>query len=117
MISNLGREPLVFWMEFAPEEMRQLVAALADRDRPLIVMGDFNSRRGRVLGMEQRHNRTVIRATVPQAEILRYGTDLRSMTQGKAEFTMEFSRYLEVPASIAQEMIERANALCPPNPA
>ena len=47
------------------------------------VMSDFNTRRGRVLGMEQKGNRTIIRATVPQAEIMRYSTDLRSMTQGR----------------------------------
>jgi elongation factor G len=68
-------------------------------------MGDFNTRRGRVLGMEQRSNRTVIRASVPLAEIMRYSTDLRSMTQGRGIYTIEFDRYEPVPSHLAQEII------------
>jgi elongation factor G len=71
------------------------------------IMGDFNTRRGRVLGMEQRNNRTVIKAMVPLAEILRYGTDLRSMTQGRANYSMEFESYREVPRSIAEALQEK----------
>ncbi len=69
------------------------------------VMSDFNTRRGRVLGMEQKGNRTVIRATVPQAEIMRYSTDLRSMTQGRGIYTTEFDRYEPVPSHLAQDVI------------
>ena len=69
------------------------------------VMGDFNTRRGRVLGMEQKNNRTVIRAIVPMAEITRYSTDLRSMTQGRGVYTIEFDHYEAVPNSLAQEII------------
>ena len=69
------------------------------------VMGDFNTRRGRVLGMEQRNNRTVVRASVPLAEIMRYSTDLRSMTQGRGIYTIEFDRYEPVPSNLAQEII------------
>lgn len=69
------------------------------------VMSDFNTRRGRVLGMEQKGNRTVIRATVPQAEIMRYSTDLRSMTQGRGTYTVQFDRYEPVPSHLAQEIV------------
>lgn len=69
------------------------------------VMGDFNTRRGRVLGMEQKGNRTVVRATVPMAEIMRYSTDLRSMTQGRGSYTIEFDHYEPVPSNLAQEVI------------
>jgi elongation factor G len=69
------------------------------------VMGDFNTRRGRVLGMEQRGNRSVIRATVPLAEILRYGTDLRSMTQGRGVYSMQFDHYEPLPRNLADSVI------------
>ena len=69
------------------------------------VMSDFNTRRGRVLGMEQKGNRTVIRATVPLAEITRYSTDLRSMTQGRGVYTIAFDHYEPVPSQLAQEII------------
>nr|HMN31076.1 elongation factor G [Caldilineaceae bacterium] len=69
------------------------------------VMSDFNTRRGRVQGMEQKGNRTIIHATVPLAEILRYGTDLRSMTQGRGLYTIEFDHYEAVPGNLAKEII------------
>ncbi len=69
------------------------------------IMGDFNTRRGRVLGMEQKGNRTVIRALVPQAEIMRYGTDLRSMTQGRGLYTMEFDHYEAVPKQYTDDIV------------
>jgi elongation factor G len=69
------------------------------------VMSDFNTRRGRVLGMEQKNNRTVVRATVPLAEIMRYSTDLRSMTQGRGVYTIEFDHYEPVPAHAAADII------------
>lgn len=69
------------------------------------IMSDFNTRRGRVLGMEQKNNRTVVRATVPLAEILRYSTDLRSMTQGRGIYTIEFDHYEAVPSNLAQEIV------------
>ena len=65
------------------------------------VMGDFNTRRGHVLGIEQKNNRTVVHAVAPQAEILRYGTDLRSMTQGRGLYTIEFDHFEQVPAYLA----------------
>jgi elongation factor G len=70
------------------------------------IMSDFTTRRGRVSGMEQRNNRTVVHATAPQAEVMRYGTDLRSMTQGRGVYAMSFSHYEPVPAHMAQAVIE-----------
>src|SRR5947207_937573 len=69
------------------------------------VMGNLNSRRGRVESLEPVGNAQVIRASVPLAEMFGYATDLRSMTQGRAEFTMQFDRYEEVPQSIATELV------------
>jgi elongation factor G len=69
------------------------------------VMGDLNSRRGHINGMELRAGAQVIRATVPLAQMFGYATDLRSMTQGRAVYTMQFSHYAEVPGTIAQEII------------
>ncbi|MFN2467867.1 MAG: elongation factor G [Gaiellaceae bacterium] len=70
------------------------------------VMGDLNSRRGRVEGLEPRGNAQVIKARVPLAAMFGYATDLRSTTQGRATFTMQFDRYEEVPQSIAAEIVE-----------
>ncbi len=69
------------------------------------VMGDLNARRGHIEGMELRGNAQVIRALVPLAEMFGYATDLRSMTQGRASYTMHFSHYSEVPAQIAAEIL------------
>jgi elongation factor G len=69
------------------------------------VMGDLNSRRGRVEGLEPRSNAQVIRARVPLATMFGYATDLRSTTQGRATFTMQFDRYEEVPQTIAGEIV------------
>jgi elongation factor G len=70
------------------------------------VMGDLNSRRGRVEGLEPRGNAQAIRAHVPLATMFGYATDLRSTTQGRATFTMQFDRYEEVPQSIAGELVD-----------
>jgi elongation factor G len=70
------------------------------------VMGDLNSRRGRVEGLEPRGNAQAIRAHVPLAMMFGYATDLRSTTQGRATFTMQFDRYEEVPQSIAGEIVD-----------
>ena len=69
------------------------------------VMGDLNSRRGRVQGTESERGRTVVVAQVPLAEMLRYTTQLRSITGGRGVFTMEFDRYEIVPNHLAQEII------------
>jgi elongation factor G len=70
------------------------------------VMGNLNSRRGRVEGMQPIGNGQLIKASVPLSEMFGYATDLRSMTQGRAEFTMQFDRYEEVPQSVAGELID-----------
>ncbi len=72
------------------------------------VIGDLSSRRGKVEGMEQRGASQVIRALVPLADMFGYATDLRSRTQGRATYTMQFSAYHEVPDSIAREITARA---------
>jgi elongation factor G len=71
------------------------------------VIGDLSSRRGKIGGMEQRGSSQVISATVPIAEMFGYATDLRSRTQGRATYTMQFDSYQAVPESIAQEIIAR----------
>jgi elongation factor G len=70
------------------------------------VMGDLNSRRGRIEHLEPRGNAQVIRARVPLAAMFGYATDLRSTTQGRATFTMQFERYEEVPQSLASELVD-----------
>ncbi len=72
------------------------------------VMGDLNSRRGRVEGLEPRGNAQAIRARVPLATMFGYATDLRSTTQGRATFTMQFDRYEDAPQSIAGEIVSEA---------
>jgi len=72
------------------------------------VIGDLNARRGRIAGMEQRGNLRIITAEVPLAEMFGYATALRSNTQGRATYTMEFSHYEEVPGSIAETLVARA---------
>jgi elongation factor G len=72
------------------------------------VIGDLSSRRGKVEGMEQRGSTQVVRALVPLGDMFGYATDLRSRTQGRATYTMQFSAYYEVPDSIAREIVARA---------
>jgi elongation factor G len=74
------------------------------------VIGDLNSRRGRPLGMEPKGSMTEVKAEVPMAEMLSYAPDLRSITGGQGDFTMEFARYEEVPAHLAQKVIEEERA-------
>jgi elongation factor G len=73
------------------------------------VIGDLNSRRGKIQTMEKRGNAQVIRALVPLSEMFGYATDLRSMTQGRANYTMQFDRYEEVPKNIAEEIIAKVS--------
>jgi elongation factor G len=71
------------------------------------VIGDLNSRRGRIEGMEANGNVQQIRAQVPLSEMFGYSTDLRSRTQGRATYTMQFAHYQEVPATISSEIVKR----------
>lgn len=72
------------------------------------VIGDLNSRRGQVQSMDERHGMRVIKALVPLSEMFGYVGDLRSKTQGRAVFTMQFDSYAEVPTNVAQEIIAKA---------
>jgi elongation factor G len=72
------------------------------------VIGDLNSRRGHIEGMDNRSGTQVVRAFVPLAEMFGYVTDLRSMTQGRASSSMEFSHYSDVPKSIENELAQKS---------
>ena len=72
------------------------------------VMGDMNKRRGRIMGMNQVDGQQQLVAEAPLAEMFKYATDLRSMTQARGSFLMTFERYEEVPANVAQKIIESA---------
>ncbi len=74
------------------------------------VMGDINSRRGKVLGMDSKGKYQVVKALVPMAEVLKYAPDLRSMTGGRGNFTMEFSHYEEVPANLKDKIVAQQKA-------
>jgi elongation factor G len=72
------------------------------------VIGDLNTKRARVMGMDQAPGKSIVKAEVPLAEMQRYATDLRSITQGRGLFSMELLRYDEVPAHLTQEIVEKA---------
>ena len=74
------------------------------------IMGDMNKRRGRILGIDMLEGMQVVNAEAPQAEIQKYATDLRSMTQGRGKFTAELARYEEVPAPEADKIIKAREA-------
>ena len=73
------------------------------------VMGDLNRRRGIVQGMEDAPAGKIVRAEVPLAEMFGYATDLRSATQGRATYSMEFAKYAEAPNSVADEVMKKAS--------
>jgi elongation factor G len=74
------------------------------------VVGDLNSKRGQIDSMSDRANVKVVLAKVPLAEMFGYATDLRSMSQGRANYTMEFLHYSEVPNNIANELAEKSGS-------
>jgi elongation factor G len=74
------------------------------------IMGDLNSRRGRIQGMDNKGGNTVVKAEVPMAEMLTYGVDLTSMTQGRGSFSMEMHHYDTVPGALQEKIIEKAKA-------
>lgn len=80
------------------------------------IIGDFTTRRGRVLGMDSEYGRSVVTAQVPFAEMQRYSNDLRSMTGGRGVYTMSFERYDVVPAHIAQGSLQPIKRKSPPKP-
>lgn len=72
------------------------------------ITGDINSRRGRIMGIEQKGSNQVVKAQIPLAEILKYGSELRSLTGGRGSYSMKFSHYEEVPHKIAQTIIAQS---------
>jgi elongation factor G len=72
------------------------------------IMGDLNSRRGRIQGMDNKGGNTVVKAEVPMSEMLTYGVDLTSMTQGRGSFNMEMHHYDTVPGQLQEKIIEKA---------
>ena len=77
---------------------------------PASIMGDLNSRRGRIQGMDNKGGNTVVKAEVPMSEMLTYGVDLTSMTQGRGSFNMEMHHYDVVPGQLQEKIIEKAKA-------
>jgi elongation factor G len=75
------------------------------------VIGDLNSRRGNVTGMEQRSNMKVVTAEVPLSTMFGYATDVRSKTQGRATYTMQFKEYQAIPSNIADEIVAKVRGL------
>ena len=71
------------------------------------IMGSINQRRGMIIGTTDEGNYTVIEAEVPLSEMFGYSTTLRSLTQGKAEFTMEFATFKQVPRGVSEELIKK----------
>ncbi len=85
----------------------ELVEVVTSPDFYGDVLGDLNRRRGQVMAMEERGTSQVIRAHVPLAEMFGYVNDLRSMTSGRASYSMEFSHYAEVPKTLSEEIIRK----------
>jgi len=84
------------------------IEVLVPKDYMGDIIGDLNSKRGKIMGMEETvKGKQMIKAKIPQAEIFKYAIDLRSMTQGRGNFSLKFSHYEEVPVNIAQEIIEK----------
>jgi elongation factor G len=77
------------------------------------IMGDLSSRRGRIEGMEHRAGSQVIKSMVPLSEMFGYATNMRSLTQGRATYSMHFSRYEEAPRSVAEEIIAKTQGKAP----
>ena len=77
-------------------------------DEDVLVIGDLNSRRGHIQAMEERSGARVVTALVPLSEMFGYVGDLRSKTQGRASYSMQFDSYAEVPRNVAEEIIKKA---------
>ncbi len=98
------------WEESGPILLEPIVRAevLVPEEYMGDVMGDFNKKRGKILGMESQGRYQIVRALAPQSEMFKYSIDLRSMTGGRGTFTMEFDHYEEVPAQISAHIVEAA---------
>jgi elongation factor G len=84
------------------------ISVLVPEDSVGDVIGDLNSRRGRPLGMGPKGSLTEVKAEVPMSEILSYAPDLRAITGGRGEYTMELARYEDVPGHVAQQVVAQA---------
>ena len=73
------------------------------------IVGDLNRRRGQITGMDETVSGKVVTADVPLAEMFGYATSVRSMSQGRATFTMEFAKYMEVPNNVAEAVLKKAS--------
>lgn len=71
------------------------------------IIGDLNSRRGQIQGMEARGNAQIVKAFVPLSEMFGYATDMRSKTQGRASYSMFFDHYTQLPNNIAQQLMKK----------
>jgi len=89
-------------------EPMMAVEVVTPEDHMGDVIGDLNSRRGSIQAMEERGGARVVRALVPLSEMFGYVGDLRSRTQGRASYTMQFDSYAEVPQNVAKEIIAKA---------
>ena len=85
------------------------VEAVTPKDYLGDVTGDLNRRRGIVLGMEDTIMGNIVKAEVPLSEMFGYSTSLRSMSQGRATYTMEFKKYAELPSNVAEALIQQAS--------
>ena len=81
------------------------IEAITPEDYMGDVIGDLNSRRGRIEGLTQRQDAQVIKSLVPLSNMFGYSTDMRSITQGRAIYSMQFDHYAEVPKSVAEEIV------------
>lgn len=105
-----GREAFKLAMQSAEPQLLEpiyLVKVTVPEEYMGDVMSDFNTRRGRVQGMEQLGHRSIVSALVPYSEILRYGTDLRSMTQGRGLYTITFDHYEPVPSHLTEQIVSQ----------
>ena len=84
------------------------VEVVTPRDYVGAVIGNLSSRRGRIMSQEIRGTSEVVRANVPLGQMFGYATDVRSMTQGRATYTMQFARYEEVPRNLAEEIMAKS---------
>jgi elongation factor G len=111
---NAGRIAFKKAMEQAKPTLLEPVMNLeitAPADFAGAIMGDLNSRRGRIQGMDNKGNNTIVKAQAPMAEVLTYGADLTSMTQGRGSFSIEMSHYDYVPALQQEKIVAAAKAL------
>ena len=107
-IRNVLESMDIFQIQFHPVQ-NILIGSTGNVDIDMgDIMGDMNKRRGRILGMDTENGKQVITAEVPLDEMYKYCSDLRSMTQGRGKFEMDFERYEEVPVANQEKIIKEA---------